>query len=615
MARYVRAPKETTEFHTNEFGRLPVLLNGRIQPMDTLARNALLQIAGKHTILDRVYPGGLEAEGRADKLSALDWLIELGTDSAAADSRFIFRAHHPEVIAELGLEEQGLEKGGLFWFAYDGLRTQRPAIVAAYSRASQIDAKERSHQDQQYFELGSAISLYERLKNSLAPEGSEDFRAELDGLLANVALAREELRKEEAGEASDPAVMDALNRDLDTYFMASSMAYSRPVPPDPSRPGAEWSNLHTNVLDALQVGALPRPVSLYAEMLSGVQTDDAKRFNDAVATYQGELAQDYPKALSKAKAEFFFNHWKPFGNATVYYVMALIATCVYWTMPKKGVIRQTAFSLVCLALVVHTLGIAYRIMLEGRPPVTNLYSSAIFVGWGAVVLGVILEGFFKRGIGIVVASIIGFLTLRIAHYLSLDGDTMQMLQAVLDDNFWLSTHVIVITLGYSATFLAGFLAVIYFVLGIGTKQLDKDLGKSLAKAVYGIVCFATLFSFVGTILGGIWADQSWGRFWGWDPKENGALLIVIWNAIILHAKWGAVVRERGLMTLALGGNIVTAFSWFGVNLLGQGLHSYGFMEGSGFWLNTFYFSQLALIAVGIGLPKKYWLSFRGTAAS
>ena len=89
--------------------------------------------------------------------------------------------------------------------------------------------------------------------------------------------------------------------------------------------------------------------------------------------------------------------------------------------------------------------------------------------------------------------------------------------------------------------------------------------------VYGIVCFATLFSFVGTILGGIWADQSWGRFWGWDPKENGALLIVIWNAIILHARWGGLVRERGLMDLAVFGNIVTSFSWFGVNMLGVGL--------------------------------------------
>jgi hypothetical protein len=141
-----------------------------------------------------------------------------------------------------------------------------------------------------------------------------------------------------------------------------------------------------------------------------------------------------------------------------------------------------------------------------------------------------------------------------------------------------------------------------------------DIGKALAKMVYGIVCFATLFSFVGTILGGIWADQSWGRFWGWDPKENGALLIVLWNAIILHARWGGLVRARGLMNMAIVGNIVTSWSWFGTNMLGIGLHAYGFMDAAFRWLMIFIGSQVFLIALGL-LPLKYWASFRAGDAS
>ena len=122
--------------------------------------------------------------------------------------------------------------------------------------------------------------------------------------------------------------------------------------------------------------------------------------------------------------------------------------------------------------------------------------------------------------------------------------------------------------------------------------------------IYGVVCFALLFSFLGTILGGIWADQSWGRFWGWDPKENGALLIVLWNAIILHARWGGFVRGRGLAVLAVLGNIVTAFSWFGTNLLGIGLHSYGFTESGFLWLTAFCASQL-LVALFTAVPPRY----------
>ena len=185
-----------------------------------------------------------------------------------------------------------------------------------------------------------------------------------------------------------------------------------------------------------------------------------------------------------------------------------------------------------------------------------------------------------------------------------------MMRAVLDSNFWLATHVVTVTVGYAATFLAGFLALIYVVRGVFTRSLDADTARALARMVYGIVCFATLFSFVGTVLGGIWADQSWGRFWGWDPKENGALIIVFWNSLILHARWGGLVKETGLMGLAIFGNVVTAWSWFGVNMLGVGLHSYGFMDAAFWWLIAFIALQLAAIAL-VALPKNLWRSNAG----
>jgi ABC-type transport system involved in cytochrome c biogenesis permease subunit len=241
--------------------------------------------------------------------------------------------------------------------------------------------------------------------------------------------------------------------------------------------------------------------------------------------------------------------------------------------------------------------------------VTNLYRSAIFIGWGSVGLGLLLEGYWKNAVGLAVATVIGFATQIIAHNLALSGDTMVMMREVLDTNFWLATHVVIVTLGYASTFVAGFLAILYVVLGVATRVLTPDMGRSLSRMVYGIICFATLFSFVGTVLGGIWADQSWGRFWGWDPKENGALIIVLWNALILHARWGGLVKERGLMNLAIVGNVVTCWSWFGTNLLGIGLHSYGFMSGAFTALLIFIATQAALIAAGL-LPQRMWRSYR-----
>jgi cytochrome c biogenesis factor len=203
----------------------------------------------------------------------------------------------------------------------------------------------------------------------------------------------------------------------------------------------------------------------------------------------------------------------------------------------------------------------------------------------------------------------GFVSLFIGDRLALQGDTMKVLQAVLDTNFWLATHVIIITLGYSATFVAGIFAIIYIVGGIFTPALDKSASKELARMIYGVTCFAILFSFVGTVLGGIWADQSWGRFWGWDPKENGAVMIVLANALLLHARWGGMVQERGIACLAIFGNIITAWSWFGTNMLGVGLHSYGFMDKAMIWLLLFVASQVLLIAAAAVIPIQWWWSY------
>jgi len=181
---------------------------------------------------------------------------------------------------------------------------------------------------------------------------------------------------------------------------------------------------------------------------------------------------------------------------------------------------------------------------------------------------------------------------------------------VLDTQFWLATHVVTINLGYAATYGAGIWGALYLLLAHVFPVLDDDARHKLLRTLYGTLCFAIFFSFIGTVLGGLWADDSWGRFWGWDPKENGALMIVLWNALVLHARWGGLVKGRGLATLAVGGNIVTTWSYFGVNELGVGLHSYGASEkNTAMWLLLFAASQLALIGLGM-MPQRWFESMR-----
>lgn len=628
---HARAPKQPENFELNEFGRLPALLNGRIQPIDTVARNTLIQIAGMSKIPE-------------SKTPALTWMMELITDPENANTRNIFRLHHPEIIKDLSLSDKGYRKKQLYWFSYNDLEPHREMFRNEAIRIFDIKQENRNHQERQIFEVANALNTYQRLRWSFLPQGMTNLTTGLNDLSEAVTAARSEAARQPQGEESNQEAMNRFMALGNAVEQASQLSLPSIIPPADGQPAEAWSNVGQTIIQSLEstdptTGKITYPESLnqYANAISAFQQGDSEDFNTAVSALNdrmvnlerphkagknewlfskaisatfGKVVNFMQKPSRKAKVEFFYNHLNPFACASGIYMLGFLAALVYVIRPKERTAWQTAYSLTFLAFIVHTLGIVVRMLLEGRPPVTNLYSSAVFVGWGAILLALFTEVLFRNALSILGCTMIGFATLRVAYYLSLDGDTMAMLQAVLDTNAWLATHVTTVTLGYSATFVAGFLGLVYLIMGIFTPLMDKDRRKMLSKVIYGIICFATLFSFVGTILGGIWADQSWGRFWGWDPKENGALLIVIFNAIILHARWGGMIRERGLVTMAIFGNVITAFSWFGTNLLGVGLHSYGFMEGTFKPLFLFVASQVLLTAIGMFLPERFWMSYR-----
>ncbi|MEQ9207594.1 MAG: cytochrome c biogenesis protein CcsA [Phycisphaerales bacterium] len=396
---------------------------------------------------------------------------------------------------------------------------------------------------------------------------------------------------------------DRVNRVLS--YAQMRQPYSIP----PLSPDGQWQPFHDAFLDD-QDSEVPHPsVAYLTSIMNAANIGDAEGFSAAVDSYTKLLEQSMPGVMRKMRLEVWFNRASLFTSTTAVYLLAFLCVCGSFIIRAGSQstlladrLRSSSWMLLVVAVLVHTFAIGMRIYLQDRPPVTNLYSSAIFVGWASALAGLFIERLFKLGISVLGASAIGATTLVIAHNLGNDGDTMQMMQAVLDSNFWLATHVIAITLGYSATFLAGTIAMIYLIARVLTNAVTPERERSMIRMVYGVVCFAMLLSFVGTVLGGIWADQSWGRFWGWDPKENGAALVVLINAIILHARWGGMIRAKGIAVLAVAGNIVTAWSWFGTNMLGVGLHAYGFMDSAMLWLAIFVAAQIMLMLTGL-IPK------------
>jgi ABC-type transport system involved in cytochrome c biogenesis permease subunit len=237
--------------------------------------------------------------------------------------------------------------------------------------------------------------------------------------------------------------------------------------------------------------------------------------------------------------------------------------------------------------------------IRGHPPVTNLYETFVFVAWAAAILGLVLEALQKKGVGFIIASICGFFMLHIAGRYAADGDTMGMLSAVLNNTFWLSSHIVTIALGYAGIVAAGIAGHVYCIQEM-VQVRDPEKRSSTARTVYGILAFGLTFTVIGTILGGLWADQSWGRFWGWDPKENGALLIILWCSILFHARADGMIRARGFAMGSIVGIIFVMFAWLGVNMLGVGLHSYGFTSrGARILFGVIGFEVLFLVFVGI----------------
>ena len=596
-------PPRDHDFSFNEFGELPVTANGRVQPLDSFARNSLLQVREKQTLNTEPWKEWYQSP---KMVSAIEWLANVMMNPTVADDWPVFRLDNPDVITLLKLPERNVAQhlDGKY-YSWNQIAPSLASLEQEYDRiVTNSPAESRNAYERGVIKTHERLTLYDQLKNTVQPQDARDWPAELAAFEKFIPEGVAAARAQEAGKTYNQQAFGRFAGYIQEFQSMNSMEPPLILPPTGS---TEWRRMGDALLDVPRGTPVDDAMYDYAKMAGALAANQPADFNSALRDYRSSLVSTQPKALAKDRAEVFFNQMEPFYNAMVIYVLAGLLAIFSW-FNLSGTLRRTAVWLTGLAFAIHTTGLIYRMVLEGRPPVTNLYSSAIFIGWGAVVLGMILEKFHKNGIGIVAADGIGFITLIIAHHLALEGDTMEMMRAVLDTNFWLATHVVAVTTGYASTFVAGFLALIYIARGVFTHTLDEATGKSLARMIYGIVCFATLFSFVGTVLGGIWADQSWGRFWGWDPKENGALIIVLWNALILHLRWGGMIRERGLVVCAIGGNIVTSWSWFGVNMLGIGLHSYGFTAAAFKWLLLFVGSQVCFIILGL-LPARMWKSF------
>ena len=571
------------------FAPIAVQNAGRPKPFDSFARFNLLACYHQSKIKDG-----------DTKISATDWLAQLLLDPDSAYDIKCFRIKNEDLVADLGLEKSPY---GKHIYSFNELRT---IIDAQRTRVQEIGARKKENRkliEVQLLELYSAVHGYFSISRSftcLTPElviTNEQLAKELDlplGKRFSFFQAHQRWGKLRP-------LVDTLRENYDTsnpyhealFTFASQLREMQQhegqfsslaiIPPTKDQILEAW---HTpwQVLDG-QYAATDQEIQAMTALEAAVTAlinDDSTTASKQLETLQSASNE---KINSLAKAELRYNRLDAFTNSLAFYLLGFLLLCLSWLFAGKQ-LRWASWSVVLVGFLIHTVGILLRMYIRGRPaPVTNIYESVIFVGFTCVLLGLIIEFRRRDGLGLIIAVIPGAILHFVGFKYAAEGDTMGRLVAVLASNFWLSTHVVTITIGYGASAIAGLIAMSYLYVRL-FKPKNKELLQSISKNFIGVTLLALLFSIVGTILGGIWGDQSWGRFWGWDPKENGALLICLWLLIVLHGKWGKQLKELGVATMLSLTNITVLLAWFGVNLLGVGLHNYGFTEGAAFNLTV-----------------------------
>ena len=592
-----------------QFRSLPIQSEGRVKPLGTVADFTLLKFNGKRSFTDSA----------GERMSSIQWLKQVIFFPEKSDDFEHFLTDYANALNSVGMPSNQIKKKRMR-FSYNQLKDFIPNINDKAKEIIDIDAKERSINENALLHFALNIKLYEDLRSALkfaeigtrmpteisgalTEKTSTDFIKNLGAVRAHLSANRENADFEKIKSffeevralKSKVFIIPPTDNENTIWFSPDDIFINRLLDFDDK---LKYTNEY-ELMSLWEVAYRQRESANFSDSLNKVIEKSIEYTRDR---------QEY----GKIEQEVSFYKFDYFSKSLYLFLLSFIVVSISWLKAntKLGLnICRTSFAINCAATVILITGITVRCIIRERPPVSTLYESILFIAGVAALVAVIVAVVKKSSLMLAVSSIAGCLGMLLASKYEMKEavDTMPQLQAVLDTNFWLATHVTCVTMGYAAGLLAGLVSHFYLFLKFldirGWREMPAKEAKDITKYVYGIICFGLIFAFIGTLLGGIWANYSWGRFWGWDPKENGAMLIVVWFIIILHARMGGYIRQYGLHVLSVLAVIIICFSWWGVNLLGVGLHSYGFTSGVWKVLLTVYIIEAVVAAIGIIIAR------------
>ncbi len=509
---------------------LPVQDSGRIKPYDTFARESLQLIYGKQSFQSR---------------PAVEVVTTWFLVPEAWEKKKLFQVSHRGLkeALKLNVEESYFDIGSF-------LANDRISFVFQELQAKQETKEKLDPYFQAVQRLQNQLGLFMAIKNGqvirVLPVNSANQVPEaptLPGTLPNLSAASAQKAKNDA------------------WITIADL------PPEGADKFSQISKAFARVLPGVERPAMPGDISL------------EKAVND-FKSYAFTQNSSYAAAEKDIALEVHYNDLNPFLNTWILYLISVLIMSIAWFTKNKWAYRG-AWLFALMAVAMHVYGFGIRVYLTGRPPVSNMYESVVWVSFGAVFFSMIFEAIHKRFFILLAGTSVAVLCLIVASQApAILDSSLQPLEPVLRSNLWLSIHVLTITISYSAFFLAfalGDVGLFQFLKGLdGRSERVKEIQQAIYRAMQiGVVLLAT-----GIIMGGIWADYSWGRFWGWDPKETWALIALLGYIAILHGRLAGWLREFGFVASSVISFSLVMMAWYGVNyVLGAGLHSYGFGAG------------------------------------
>ena len=594
-----------------EMATIPLQDGGRIKPLSTYSRYVLLRFSGKSSVH---FPLG----DKNQKISSLEFLLDCFFRPQLAQKYEIFQVPDTGILHSFGLP---VDKKKRKRYSYLFFADKREKIEELTHQYASLDEKKLSRIQKQILNLGMNLRLFDilsanfdfvRLPILIKTEKDGIVKIPLSVLLkASPVLRQWAFQMQESNAKPPDEILSMLNN---VGFLIERSRYGSLFLPPVNTEKKLWQNFGQRSLALLEGKYLPeenllRPFLHLEDAFIALQEEKMSDFYQHLLSWKQEIISQSQnlEGIGKLKWENWYYSFKLLSLSLSFFLFSLILAFFHHFLAIEKLHCYFAKGIRYLFIsgtVILWISILYRSFLMGRPPVGNLYDTIPFITAISLIFCLLLNRKEVKNELFLLGAVLGLLGLLLAfrYEFSQGIDVFDPLVAVLNSNFWLTIHVLTITAGYGAGLFTSALSKVYLLNKV-FKKTQKN--QQILQIIYIGVFLTLAFSLLGTILGGIWANESWGRFWGWDPKENGALMIVLWNLIILHSRLAGLIKHWGLAIASSFGGIIVVFSWWHVNFLGVGLHSYGFSEGkSAIWYYYFFELCFCIFFLGFAWLKK-----------